>query len=315
MMQLAEAARRLDPWAVTNALRALAQHEEKKKTGGIAKQLRRLIPHAGQDPGQHKALKHLHERTPRLQLDDLQLDDHVRETCNELILEQLKADALAEAALAPRNRVLLTGPPGNGKTSLAEGIATALRRPFYSVSYDTLIGSHLGETGSRLQQVAHYISSCECVALLDEFETIAKERDDDDEVGEMKRIVASLLVHLEHLPPSTVIVAATNHPEMLDRATWRRFQITLELEGPDRAKLTEFFESRQRRSPRLRLDPGAAAATLDGASYADAARLCDDVERQQVLHPEQEPDDLFRRRLARWATANGNYPRRPARHQ
>jgi len=312
VLQLAEAARRLDPWALTNALRALAEHEEKKKkTGGIAEQLRRLIPHAGQDPGQHKALKHLHERTPRLQLDDLQLDDHVRETCDELILEQLKANTLAEAGLAPRNRVLLTGPPGNGKTSLAEGIATALRRLFYSVSYDTLIGSHLGETGSRLQQVAHYISSYECVALLDEFETISKERDDDDEVGEMKRIVASLLVHLEHLPPSTVIVAATNHPAMLDRATWRRFQITLELGTPGRKELTDYFESRRRKAPRLLLDASAAAETLEGASYAEAAEFCDDVERQQVLRPKQGPEELFRQRLARWAASRANHPQRP----
>ena len=179
------------------------------------------------------------------------------------------------------------------------------------MSYDTLIGSHLGETGGRLQQVTDYISSYECVTLLDEFETISKERDDDDEVGEMKRIVASLLVHLEHLPPSTVIVAATNHPAMLDRATWRRFQITLELGTPGRKKLTDYFESRRRKAPRLLLDASAAAETLEGASYAEAAEFCDDVERQQVLRPEQGPEELFRQRLARSAASRANHPQRP----
>ena len=246
-----------------------------------------------------------------MRLDHLVLEDHVREACDELVFEQRKSGLLEDAGLAPRSRVLLTGPPGNGKTSIGEAIATALGRPFYSVGYDTLTGSYLGETGSRLRQVLDYVASHQCVVLFDEFEAIGKERDDEHEVGEMKRTAASLLVQLERMPASTVIVAATNHPGMLDRATWRRFQITLELEGPDRAKLTEFFESRRQRSPGLRLDPGAAAATLDGASYADAATLCDDVERQQVLHPEQDPDDLFRRRLARWAAARRNHPQCP----
>ena len=105
---------------------------------------------------------------------------------------------------------------------------------------------------------------------------------------------ASLLVHLEHMPPSTVITAATNHPGMLDRATWRRFQIRLELEAPDGKALSECFESRCRRSPRLRLDASTAARTLEGASYAEAAAFCNDVERRRVLCPEQDPDRLFR---------------------
>ena len=308
MLHLAEAARRRDPWAITTALRALVQHEEKKKGGGIAEHLRKLIPHAGGDARSRHALKYLDEIAPRLQLDELMLDAHVREACAELILEQRKAGVLAEAGLSPRNRVLLTGPPGNGKTSLAEAIATALSRPFYVVGYDTLTGSYLGQTGGRLREVVDYVGSHECVALFDEFEAIAKERDDRDEVGEMKRVVASLLVQLERMPPSTVIVAATNHPGMLDRATWRRFQIRLELEAPDRKALTEYFESRCRQSPRLRLDASSAARTLEGASYAEAAEFCDDVERQGVLCPEQDPAELFRQRLARWTAGRGNHP-------
>ena len=312
VLHLAEAARRRDSWAVTNALKALAQHEEKKKGGGIAEHLRRLIPQSGATPSDDKALKYLNEIAPRVQLDHLQLHSHVREACIELVLEQRKTGVLAEAGLAPRNRVLLTGPPGNGKTSLAEAIAATLGRPFYSVGYDTLTGSCLGETGSRLRLVLDYVASHECVVLFDEFEAIGKERDDRHEVGEMKRTVASLLVQLERMPPSTVVVAATNHRSMLDRATWRRFQITLDLEGPDRTKLAEYLESRRRRAPRLRLDPAAAAETLDGASYAEAAEFCDDLERQQLLHPGHDAADLFERRLARWAAGRRKHPQRTA---
>ena len=315
VLHLAEAARRRDPWTITNALRALVQHEEKKKGGGIAEHLRTLIPHAGGDTRNHQALKYLDEIPPRVQLDDLLLDTNVRETCAELILEQHKAGVLAEAGLKPRNRVLLTGPPGNGKTSLAEAIATALRRPFYVVGYDTLSGSYLGQTGGRLREVVDYIGSHECVALFDEFEGIAKERDDRDEVGEIKRVVASLLVHLERMPPSTVIIAATNHPGMLDRATWRRFQIRLKLEAPDRRALARYFLSRYRDSPNLRFDAGVAARTLDGASYAEAAEFCDDVERQRALCPDQDPEDLFRQRIDRWTAARGAHPQHlPSEH-
>ena len=318
VLHLAEAARRRDPWAITTALRALVQHEEKKKDGGIADHLRTLIPHAGDDARSRHALKYLEEIAPRLQLDELMLDADVREACAELILEQRKAGVLAEAGLSPRNRVLLTGPPGNGKTSLAEAIATALGRPFYVVGYDTLTGSYLGQTGGRLREVVDYIGSHECVALFDEFEGIAKERDDRDEVGEIKRVVASLLVHLERMPPSTVVIAATNHPGMLDRATWRRFQIRLELEAPDRMALTRYFLSRCRESPRLRLDAAVAARTLEGASYAEAAEFCDDVERRRTLCPEQDPNELFRQRIDRWAAARGGHPQHspsgPAEH-
>ena len=111
VLHLAEAARRRDPWAITTALRALVQHEEKKKGGGIAEHLRTLIPHAGDDARSRQALKYLDEIPPRLRLDDLMLDADVREACAELVIEQQKADVLAGAGLRPRNRVLLTGPP------------------------------------------------------------------------------------------------------------------------------------------------------------------------------------------------------------
>ena len=161
-------------------------------------------------------------------------------------------------------------------------------------------GSYLGQTGNRLREVLDYIGSHECVALFDEFETIGKERDDADEVSEMKRVVASLLVQLERMPPSTtVVVAATNHPGMLDRATWRRFQIRLELETPERRALTRYLLARCRESPRMKLDARVAADALEGASYAEAAEFCDDVERRRVLCSEQNPDELFQQRLKR----------------
>ena len=300
MLRLAEAARRHDQGAITRVLRALIELEEKKKRNSIADELRRLRPRTGAGGENDKALEYLAETTPQVSLHDLQLQPAVRDACEELILEQQKADVLARAGIRPRNRILLTGPPGNGKTSMTEAIAAALGRPFYTVTYDTLTGEFLGQTGSRLRKVFEYVTSHDCVVLFDEFEGIGKERDDRQEVGELKRVVASMLLQMDQAPPGTVIAAATNHPEMLDRAAWRRFQIRLELERPSRNALARYFEERCRKAPHLRLDPSTTADALHGTSYAEAAEFFDDIERQQVLHPDQDPASLFRRRLDLW---------------
>ena len=187
-----------------------------------------------------------------------------REACAEFVLEQRKADVLPEAGLAPRNRVLLTEPPGNGNPSLAEAIAAALGRPFYSVGYDTLTGSYLGETGNRLRLVLDYVASHECIVLLDEFEAIGKEHDDRHEVGQMKRTVASLLVQLERMPPSTVVVATTNHPSMLGPGHVAAV--------PDHAGARRTGQDEAGRAPRVASPESAEAATRPGRGRGHTRR-------------------------------------------
>lgn len=113
--------------------------------------------------------------------------------------------------LEPRHRLLLVGPPGNGKTSLAEGIAEALMLPFLVVRYEGIIGSYLGETASRVARLFDYVRTRQCVLFLDEFDTLGKERGDPQETGEIKRVVSSLLLQLDNLPSHVLVVTATNH--------------------------------------------------------------------------------------------------------
>ena len=132
--------------------------------------------------------KHLfEEKMPEKRLEQLLLPDNVVETCRAIIEEQMRADLLRSYGLEPGNKILLIGPPGNGKTSLAEAIAEALMVPLITVRYDTIIGAYLGETASRLSKLFEYASTRQCVLFFDEFDTIGKERGDQHETGEIKR--------------------------------------------------------------------------------------------------------------------------------
>jgi SpoVK/Ycf46/Vps4 family AAA+-type ATPase len=202
-----------------------------------------------------------------------------------LVEEQHRADMLRSHALEPRHRVLLVGPPGNGKTSLAEALAGELSLPLLVVRYDGVIGSYLGETAVRLARLMEYVRSRRCVVFFDEFDAIGKERGDEHETGEIKRVVSSLLLNVDALPSYVVVVAATNHPELLDRAVWRRFQLRLELPVPDAAATAEWLK---RFETRAELKLGLTAKQVDehllGLSYAELEEFGNDVLRRLALH-------------------------------
>jgi len=182
-----------------------------------------------------------HEKVPQRSLVDLILPATVEVALQQLIEEHHRADLLRSHALEPRNRVLLAGPPGNGKTTIAEGIAEALSCPLLEVRYEAVIGSYLGETAQRIAQVFEHARARRCVLFFDEFDAIGKERGDVHETGEIKRVVSSLLLQIDALPSYVIVVTASNHPELLDRAVWRRFQIRLELPKPVPAQIEKWL--------------------------------------------------------------------------
>jgi ATP-dependent 26S proteasome regulatory subunit len=137
------------------------------------------------------------DRVPQRRLADLLLPPVTREACEELIEEQRRADVLRSHGLEPRHRILLAGPPGNGKTSLAEAIAEALSVPLLTVRYEAVIGSFLGETAGRLRRVFDFARTTPSVLFFDEFDVVGKERGDIHETGEIKRVVSSLLLQMD----------------------------------------------------------------------------------------------------------------------
>jgi AAA+ superfamily predicted ATPase len=240
------------------------------------------------------------ERRPERVLGDLVLPAIVSSACAELVEEQQRADLLRAHALEPRHRVLLCGPPGNGKTSLAEAIAGELALPLLVIRYDGVIGSYLGETAVRLARLMEHVRSRRCVVFFDEFDAIGKERGDEHETGEIKRVVSSLLLNIDALPPYVVVVAATNHAELLDRAVWRRFQLRLELPPPDRDSTVAWVKRFETKSGlKLRLTTKQIEQNLVGLSYAELEEFCADVQRRLVLGaPSKDAHEIVMTRLA-----------------
>ena len=244
------------------------------------------------------------EMTPARRLEDMILADETSRVIEDLIEEQHRADLLRSYNLEPRNRVLLAGPPGNGKTSLAEAIADALNVPFIVVRYEGIIGSYLGETAQRIGHVFEHARSRRCVLFFDEFDVVGKERGDTQETGEIKRVVSSLLLQVDAVPSYVVVVTASNHPELLDRAVWRRFQVRLELPMPKQGQIEEWFRRFETRSGQnLGMSARSLALQLKGLSFAEVEDFGIDVLRGIVLsQPTADAKKITGQRLRQWKT-------------
>ncbi len=184
---------------------------------------------------------------------------------------------------------MFIGPPGNGKTTLAEVLASELMVPLLIVRYEGLIGSFLGETAARLKKIFDHARQQKCVLFFDEFDVVGKERGDLHETGEIKRVVSSLLLHIDALPSYTVVVVASNHAQLLDSAVWRRFQVRLEMPRPTKAQLMDFIRDYEKQtSLRFGLVPRTITEKVGFDSFSAVEDFCRDVYRQAVLNRQQD---------------------------
>ncbi len=312
LVELLKSASNDDKLTFRKAAESLIQEERSKGHRILADRLakslhpqavpmgRGLAPKQNGSNGQYKDL--VCEIAPERSLDSLVLPRKIHDQIKEVVEEQHRSELLHAHNLHARNRLLFAGPPGNGKTSLAEALAFELLYPLVVVRYETLIGSYLGETSSRLKHVLDYARTQRCVLFFDEFETLGKERGDTHETGEIKRVVSSLLLQIDDLPDYVVVVAASNHPELLDRAVWRRFQVRVELPMPTRQQLTQFIESI---GQRCRTDFGYASETLAkhllGSNFSEAEEFCLSVARRAVLNKKADnAQAITRLHLEHW---------------
>lgn len=151
----------------------------------------------------------------------------------QVVAERRHLKALEAQGLGPTRSLLFVGPPGVGKTMSARWLASLLGRPLITLDLATVMSSYLGKTGANIRSVLEYAKSIESVLLLDEFDSIAKKRDDETDVGELKRLVTVLLQEVDDWPSTSLLIAATNHGELLDPAVWRRFDDVLEFKPPN----------------------------------------------------------------------------------
>lgn len=312
LLRLAQSGMRGDNLTFRKVIEAIIAEERSKQHMVLAEKLDealritpidRFIANGGRSMADHRLDNLLQEIMPQRKLSDLILTEDVLQICESLIQEQHRSDLLRSYNLEPRNRVLLIGPPGNGKTSLAEAIAEALLVPFLVVRYESVVGTYLGETALRLKKLFEYASTRKCVLFLDEFETLGKERGDVHETGEIKRVVSSLLMQIDNLPSHVLVIGATNHPELLDRAVWRRFQVRMNLPNPTRNRLIEWFDSFERR---IKIPLGYSSSTLAkrllGSNFAEVEEFGKTVFRQYILElPNADMKAIVSKTMQHWA--------------
>lgn len=244
------------------AVEALATDEEKKGNAQLSKQIR--LAYSGKNanstlmngtppnkyggmtaqtgtttlaPRDKESMLELYEViNSSIALKDVILPDNQRQLIIQMLEENKKNENLIKHGLEPANRLLLCGPPGCGKTMTAYAIAHELNLPVAYVRLDGLVSSYLGQTSVNLRKVFDSVRNQKIVLFLDEFDAIAKKRDDENEMGELKRVVTALLQNFDSLPINVFLIAATNHEHLLDPAIWRRFNFVIKLDLPDESQ-------------------------------------------------------------------------------
>lgn len=279
----------------------IAAHEAKLGHGKLAEEMRALIDAAksrrtaesitkkptpiAQPRGE---LSNLLEVTyPSARLNDMVLDDTVATSLKRIILEQRNFSKIRGHGLSPRRKLLLVGPPGTGKTMTASVLAGELNIPLFLVRLDALITKFMGETAAKLRQVFEAISDVRGIYFFDEFDAIGSQRGLTNDVGEIRRVLNSFLQMIEQDNSTSVVIAATNHPELLDYAVFRRFDDVIEYGLPQREQIIALLKARlvnfKLRAPRW----NTLAVTAEGLSCADVARAAEEAIKDAIIHDQQ----------------------------
>ena len=276
----------------------MAAHESRQGHSKVAQELRALIDRAKEQksaivvrgPGpvplaqpKGELANLLSVRYSEERLADVVLPEETEEKLRRTLLEQTQQRSLRTHGLVPRKKLLLVGPPGSGKTMTAAAIAGELHLPLFTVVLDGLISKFMGDTAGKLRQIFDAIRTTRGVYLFDEFDAIGTQRSRDNDVGEIRRVLNSFLQFLEQEDSDSLVIAATNYPDMLDRALFRRFDDVIEYGMPDERLLERLLKARLASFDTLRLAWKKAARAAKGLSHAEAGRAADEAAKTAVL--------------------------------
>lgn len=219
-------------------------------------------------------------------VDNIILSKPVREILDDFKGTIQNKEKMMSLGLDFRMTLLLYGPPGCGKTSVAKYLASELNLPLVTARFDTLISSLLGNTAKNIHRIFEFAKKQPCILFLDEFDAIAKARDDAHELGELKRVVNSLLQNIDDFSLEGILIAATNHADMLDSAVWRRFQTIIEFPTPDKDEIRRFINQ----FPKVAREGGITEPqwktivnSMCGLSYSDIKDIVQNMLKKAVL--------------------------------
>lgn len=221
---------------------------------------------------------------PKIKLKDMILNTSTREVLERIIDEQNKSELLLKYNLKPQRKLLLTGPPGSGKTMTAQAIAGELNLPVFIVRLDGLISKFMGESISKLRIIFDTMESQRAVYLFDEFDSIGSTREQSLELGEIKRVLNSFLVNIEQDQSNSIIIAATNLPEVLDKALFRRFDSIISYPLPSQSEIMSVIK---RNIKGLTIEPNfnikEIAKSAAGLNFAEIVKACEDAIKSSIL--------------------------------
>lgn len=288
----------------------VAAHEAKLGHGKLALELRDLIDAAKLKANKNDASKKLVPLNkpqgelanlltvsyPHSRLSEMVLDKTVEDSLHRIIKEQRFFGKIREHGLSPRRKLLLVGPPGTGKTMTASALAGELGVPLFSVRLDSLITKFMGETAAKLRQIFDAVTNVRGIYFFDEFDAIGSQRGQANDVGEIRRVLNSFLQMLEHDNSNSVIIAATNHPEALDYALFRRFDDMIQYGLPNEEQVTSILKSRLAGFKPKRLAWKKITIAALGMSYAEISKAIDESLKDAIIHDKTsvEESDLLR---------------------
>lgn len=230
-------------------------------------------------------------RHPQKLIEELVLTPQLANSLYGAAAEVKQWPSLESAGIPKRQRFLFTGPPGCGKTTAAEGIAAELGWPFLLVRLDAVVSSYLGETASNLRRIFEYANRAPLVVLFDEFDALGRSRDDRSEHGEMKRVVTSFLQMTDRYEGPSLILAATNHADLLDSALWRRFDDVLTFNLPTVHEIRKLLRLRLRPIKHAGLDIESLASSMRGLPHAAIEKFVWDARRNALIAGREKLSD------------------------
>jgi SpoVK/Ycf46/Vps4 family AAA+-type ATPase len=222
---------------------------------------------------------------PRISLKDMVLDDNIKSKLNSVIKEQEKWQLLKAHNLEPKRKLLLTGAPGTGKTMTAQAIAGELGIAVYIIRLDGLMSKFLGESIAKLRLIFDAMNDHRAVYLFDEFDSIGSHRNQHQDIGEIKRVLNSFLINIEKDRSNSIIIAATNLPESLDKALFRRFDEILEYPLPDQDHIVEIIKKNTKAfSFSTKVNYNELSEIARGLNYSEIVRICEDTIKEMILN-------------------------------